>query len=617
MMTSQELTDKPIAGEPESGKPEAGEPYGSESFASESFASESFASSLARVTPEHIAYMGIAVLAAVLRFADLGLAPLNPGEALEALAIWDLWLPGGAAAMPGSSAYFAVTAPLTQVAGFADSVMRFVPAVFGFALVLTPWFLRHRSGRLGALIAALLLAVSPMQAIASRTAGGATIALFAGMLVFIAWLRYQDNGERRWLYALAVALALGFAASPLFYGMLATLALAWLAQSVIGPALIRDLDGQRATLTRPSGPELRTALVIGLATFLAIATTLFLALRGIGSSADLLWKWFQEFQLVATATLRATPLLITGRYELGLLLIGLPAAIWGALKEKPYPIFLVYWVLGGLLMMLLQPGSLNNVLILTLPGYLLVGRFSNDILRRTSSSWWWAFAAAIVFSGAIIYLNLVRFARLSGQQGVPASTYHLLIAFIAVLVIIILTALLWTWDKSAAAKGAVAGLLALLLVFTWGSAWWISRDAANDTRERWLATATDNDIRLVVESLEELSWRASNSADDVVVDVAVDTPALRWYLKDFSNASFAETLPASALSPILITPLDYDPQVAGNYLGTEYGYSHLDTVHSLAWIDALRWWLFHQSPIPLNEERLVLWLRADLAEASP
>ena len=103
----------------------------------------------------------------------------------------------------------------------------------------------------------------------------------------------------------------------------------------------------------------------------------------------------------------------------------------------------------------------------------------------------------------------------------------------------------------------------------------------------------------------------------MTIDVGLDTPALRWYLKDFANANFAETLPASTFNPILITPLDYDPQVAGNYLGTEFGYKHPNTLHSLAWIDALRWWLFHQSPIPLEEERLVLWLRADLAEASP
>jgi hypothetical protein len=417
------------------------------------------------------------------------------------------------------------------------------------------------------------------------------------------------------LYALAAALALGLASAPLFYGILATLALAWLAQSIIGPALIRNADGQRAKVAKPSAGELRQAFLIGVLGFLALATTLFFAMRGLGSAADLVATWLQDFQLWATATLRATPLLILGRYEVGLLLLGLPAAAWAALREKPFPIFLVYWVIGALLLMLIQPGSNANVLLLTLPGYLLVGRFSNDIFKRSSSSWWWAFALAVVFAGGVVYLNVVRYARLEGLQGVPNATYHILIAFIALMAVLILATLAWTWDKSAVAKGVLAGLLALLVIFSWGSAWWFSRQAANDTRERWATAATDNDIWLMVDTLEELSWRVNNSPDQVVVEAAIDTPALRWYLREFDNATFANSISGGVAGPILITPLEYDPRVAGNYLGAEYGYSVPDTVHTLEWIDALRWWLFHQSPIPVNEERLVLWLRSDLAEA--
>ncbi|HSG15966.1 MAG TPA: glycosyltransferase family 39 protein [Anaerolineae bacterium] len=570
---------------------------------------------LSNVTPEHLAYLGIALVAAVLRFADLGVTPLNPGEATEALAVWNLWQSGDANVLPGSPAYLALTAPLTQVLGFTDHIMRLVPAVFGFFLVLTPWFIRHRSGRLGALLTAMLLALSPTQAIISRTGGGDTVGLFAGMFVFIAWLRYQESGDRRWLYTLAAALALGLASAPLFYGILAALLVAWVAQSAIGPALIQDSDGERAKLVKPSMHELRQALLIGVVGFLALATALLFAMRGLGSAADLAVAWLQDFQLWATATLRATPLLILARYEVGLLLLGLPAAAWAALREKPYPIFVVYWAIGAFLLILIQPVSNANVLLLTLPGYLLVGRFSNDLLKRSSSRWWWAFAIAVVFAGGVVYLNIVRYARLNGIQGVPNATYHILIAFIALMAVLILATLAWTWDRSAVVKGVLAGLLVLLAIFSWGSAWWFSRQAANDTRERWTAAATDNDIRLMLDTLEELSWRVNNSPDGVAVEAAIDTPALRWYLKEFGNATFANSISAGAAGPILITPLMYDPRVAENYLGAEYGYARPDTLHSLEWIDALRWWLFHQSPISVNEERLVLWLRADLAEA--
>ncbi|MGD2079437.1 MAG: hypothetical protein PVH18_13720, partial [Chloroflexota bacterium] len=391
---------------------------------------------------------------------------------------------------------------------------------------------------------------------------------------------------------------------------------ALLAQRLIGPAIFRDADGQRAALVMPSRLEIRNALIVGLVTFLALATTFLLALRGMGSAVDLLAGWLARFQFTSSAYVMTGPFAALLRYEIGLVIIGLVAAVWAAIREKPFGLFLVYWAVAALLIILLHPGTMANVLVLSLPGYLLVGRIVNDIFRRASARWWWALGLAILFAGAVFYLNLVRYARVASIQGVPDPTYHLLIGLLAIVVVVILTLLIYSWDRAAAIKGLLAGVLALLLVFSWGSAWWLSHAGANDTRERWTSTGTDSDIRLIRETVEELSWRASNSLNDVVLTSAVDTPALRWYLRDFDRATFDTALPANTSSPVLITPLAYDPLVANNYIGAEYSYSHPDTVHRLERIDALRWWFFHESPIPISEDYLVLWLRSDLAEAN-
>lgn len=571
---------------------------------------------VSRITLEHIGYLIIALLAGILRFSDLGQAPLSPAEATQALPVWELWQPGGVSAVPGSPAYFALSAIMSPVIGFSDGVMRLAPAFFGIALVLTPWFVRHRLGRLGALIAALLLTISPLHTITARTAGGQSVALFAGLMVFIAWLRYQEGGRPVWLAALAVALALGLTSAPLFFAILLALAVAWLAQRLIGPALIRDDQGQRAALIKPAGPTLRQSLAIGLTAFLLLATSFFLAARGLGSTADLLAEWLGRFRFTSSSYVMTGPFAVLLRYETSLLLFGLPAAIWAAIREKNFPAFLVYWCLGALLLMLLQPGTMPNVLVLTLPGYLLVGRFANDVIDRASSPWWWAFGLVIFFAGAVFYLNLVRYARLAGLQGVPDPTYHLLIAFLAVMVVIVVLLLIISWDQAATTKGLLSGLLALLVVFAWGSAWWLSREAANDTRERWITSGTDADIRLMRETIEDLSWQASNSANGVALASAVDSPTLRWYLREFDNATFANSLPPSTDSPVLITPLDYNPAIASSYVGAEYTFAHPDTIHNLGRIDALRWWFFRQSPIPISEQTLVVWLRSDIVEAN-
>jgi predicted membrane-bound mannosyltransferase len=193
---------------------------------------------LNRISVEHVVYALVLMAAAIIRLVDLSLVPLSPIEAQEALAVLDFWKPGDVLIEVVSPAYFTLTAFLTQVLGFNDTVMRLVPALFGIGIVVLPWFLRHKSGRLGALVTAILLAVSPVQILAARSTGGDSIAVFCGFLLFISWLRFQESAERRWFLAVAFSMALGLTSSPIFYGFLLTLIVAWLAQLLIGPLIV-------------------------------------------------------------------------------------------------------------------------------------------------------------------------------------------------------------------------------------------------------------------------------------------------------------------------------------------------------------------------------------------
>jgi len=117
---------------------------------------------ISRITLEHVFYGLILVVGAVTRFYNLGHIPLSPEEALQSLSVWTSWQAGADSAQIISPAFFTLTTPLTQLFGYSDSIMRLIPTIFGIALVLVPWWLRSFTGRLGALIAALLIAVSPL-----------------------------------------------------------------------------------------------------------------------------------------------------------------------------------------------------------------------------------------------------------------------------------------------------------------------------------------------------------------------------------------------------------------------------------------------------------------------
>jgi hypothetical protein len=150
-------------------------------------------------------------------------------------------------------------------------------------------------------------------------------------------------------------------------------------------------------------------------------------------------------------------------------------------------------------------------------------------------------------------------------------------------------------------------------MISWSTAWWLSNVGANDTRERWIREASDDDLPLLADTMTELSWQIDNSEQDVQILSAVESPALRWYLRDFPNMDLVGALPRTVDSPLIITTANQTDLLFDGYIGADFGHKRLDTPLYLTPREALQWWLFHESPIPVDEERVILWLRADIA----
>jgi hypothetical protein len=615
---------------------------------------------LARLSVEDGLYVLIAAAAAVMRLVELGRIPLSPAEAQEALASWSMWQPDlsvTAGVAFNSPAYVTFTSLLSQIIGSSDAAMRLVPALFGIALVFLPRLLRDRLGRTGALVASLLLALSPTQAIIGRTAGGLTIAAFAILLLLIAWLRAQDAwllGEdgRPWLYVMAGALGLGLATAPLFYGALITLLLAWLAQSTIGPPIYPapllpvpvesagpkkkkqepnetpETLEERIVLTPeeeevapapqpssllwwPDRASQRTAAIIAAIAFIITATMFLWNPAGFGAAARLAADWLRDFAGQGDPVVWLSPLLAFGRYELALFLFGIVAIIWATWNAEPLPTFLVYWFILGLVLILLQRGQIENIVLLTLPGYLLVGIFIDRHLPAAPGWLGWLMAGVVLLLGLAVYLHVLHYVRASA--GTPDDRSNLYFALVVAAFAIATVNFVRTADKAAANHGAIAGLLALLLIYSWGTGWWLSHEAANDPRERWVVDAADNEAPLLAETLHQVSRQTGYGDDGLPVLAAVDSPVLRWYLRDFTRLQIGEAVPPNTAIEVIITPAGgAELALPVDYTGTDFGLLRPETPHLLAGLDSLRWLFYHQSPVTMNEERVILWLRTDL-----
>jgi hypothetical protein len=583
------------------------------------------------LTVEHGLYGLVFVAAAVLRLVNLGLIPLSPAEAHEALVAWRLWQPEAIAAglptIPGSAAYFSLTALLLPILGSSDAVMRLVPAFFGLALVLLPWWLRPVIGPTGALLTSLLLAVSPVHAIAARTAGGEAIALFAGFLLLVAWLRYQEEGHYGWFLTAVAALALGLTAAPLFYGLVPALALAWLAQAYLGPALFEDEEGRARPTRWPAPQRRRQAALWGVAVLVAVSSLAFWYTPGLAAAARLPASWLTAFAWPSELMSWIAPVLALSRYELPLIVLGGLAVVWATWRGEPFPNFLVFWLTGALLLTLMQQGEMSNVLILTLPGYLLVGWLAGAVLKRRGAvlkrrgtvlkrrgAWEkWLLLAALLLVGAVVALNLSMYGRVSLQHVENPPLSHIWLAILALALGGILVNLVAMRNGTAAVQAAVAAVLIGLLVYGWGTAWRLGHQSANDPRERWVGAATDDGVRLLAETLRDFSWRFTRSDRDLVIFSAVGGPALRWYLRHYPNLQVGHTLPLTPDQHVIITREGDELLPNAAYIGTVLPLARHETEHLLTTTQSLRWWFFYESPVAIPKERVIVWLRADLA----
>ena len=421
-------------------------------------------------------YILVLFAAALLRFTELGNIPLSPSEAGEALAAWQFLQPGSLTVAIGSPAYFTLTSLLITLLGSSDAVIRLVPAIFGLGLVTLPWLMRRQIGAVGALLGAALLAISPLNAISSRTAGGETIALFALLLATVSAVKLHYQFSNRWFYGLAVAAGLGFSSSVLFYGGLLTLGLAW--------SVARTMSGEPAWSVRPDKSTLRNVLVVALLILVAFSTRFLTYPAGLGASAQLLAEWIAQFGVSGGLPNILAPFVVLARYEIALIILGLAAIIWTFWRTTTSRIWLTLWLLASLILIIIQSGVLENALLVTLPGYLLVGLFSAYLVHGRVTDWTWALTAGLLLTGAVLLVNVTRYLRISvyDQQDLSNLWFAILALAAAALVLYYF----WSMTDASISQGVWLAALLLLMLFEWGTAWHLTHNAANDPREGWV-----------------------------------------------------------------------------------------------------------------------------------
>jgi uncharacterized protein (TIGR03663 family) len=176
-------------------------------------------------TREQVAWGVVLLLAGLSRFADLGTRAMSHDESIHAFLAFKLYQAGFYRHDPATHGPLLqhLNAAVYWLFGASDATARLIPALAGAGLVAAPWAFRRYLGRTGALLAAVLVLVSPTLTFYSRyLRNDASVALFA-LLWFYGVARYLEDRQPRWLALVTLAMAASFVSKEVafIYGAIA------------------------------------------------------------------------------------------------------------------------------------------------------------------------------------------------------------------------------------------------------------------------------------------------------------------------------------------------------------------------------------------------------------
>ncbi len=161
-----------------------------------------------------MALFGLIILAAIAtRFYDLGARVMSHDESLHTYFSWLLYKGQGYQHSPMMHGpyQFHLLALSYFLFGVSDFTARIPAALFSIATVWMVWYWRRYLGKTGAILAAVMMVISPYMLFYGRYVRNESFVGFLGVLMLYAILRYLETKERRYLYYTTITLALHFA----------------------------------------------------------------------------------------------------------------------------------------------------------------------------------------------------------------------------------------------------------------------------------------------------------------------------------------------------------------------------------------------------------------------
>lgn len=569
-------------------------------------------------TLESTLYLLAFLLALALRLLNLGQSPLTDGEATWAMQALQVARPSAATFVPGPQpAYIFLTGATFAIFGASEFWARFWPALMGVLLVWLPYFLRHPLGRNTALILAFGLAIDPGLVTVSRQAGGPMLALSFGLLALALWYARRPA----WAGLLG---GLALLSGPAFWQGALGIALAWLIYRSLDrskPASGEVFDETSPIDIFPTHADLIRGVVFMLTALLGVGTYLLRHPQGLSAAFASLTAYLDGWVTLSSIhpLSMITALLVFQPLAVLFTLVSLGRWLLHRFQfssSKPYPLLLpLYWMLASLLLSLIYPSrQIQDLVWVLVPLWMLAAEGLAEYLLQPKPHLITAVQAGIILLLAALFWNtlIATTNQLIPQSNLPWQLIQAGILASMLLLGALTTALValgWSWQISR--DGLVWGLTAALLIYSTSALWGAAQLRANEPHELWGQPPGAGQVQLVMQTLHDLSNWHTGLENKIELVSTVDTPSIRWALRDFTAAHFTSEIPTGEMPAVIITRQSAGtPALTAAYRGQDFVW----WVHP-AWSgplpdDFIGWLTFRKAS--LGYDYIILWARGDL-----
>lgn len=577
------------------------------------------------LSPQTIILWLAFAIGALIRFSALGAAPLTDGEAelaLQALQIAQ----GKATVVQPYPLEVLVSAALFFLFGSSNFLARFLAALSGTLLILGIIALRPRLGFSFTVVFALILALDPALVAQSRQMGSVmpALATLCAVVLFASQARWGLMG---------VALGLGILSGPPFWygGLLLTLAAS--ALIALERRLTTPSDSSQTFWTKflPTQDTLKRGGETALLTILLGSTLFFVYPRGLGAIFSPLLTYLGGWTSAASVSIPQI-FLALGVYQPLAILFGVISIGRSLLWHKQNNVgidhhwqrFLALWLGIALLLVLLYPArQMSNLIWLILPLWVFAAQEITQWVEKIEQPLW----ATMVLGGitfvflCLFWLQMAAYSSLVAYglgDWLRLATVFTSLALIALFVwlaeMVFPTRLAW--------QGMILGGLVAFSLYTISAVWGVAFShpwSQVFRQELWKPYPQIGDADLLLKTIHDLSRWKSGRADSLPIIIAVDSPALRWLLRDQTQVSILPEDQALAqlsvrqseqLPAMLITPaVTENPAFAVAYRGQDFNWRYHPNWQGIA-PNPLNWWLYRKGTWEIQP--IILWARVDL-----